>query len=97
MPVIALPFAAEHPVFPGHFPGRPVVPGVLLLDWVQSAVQAHLGQDVCTLIDAKFHAPATPTDALELEFDVQTAAIRFEVRSGLRKIASGRFGPPAVE
>jgi 3-hydroxymyristoyl/3-hydroxydecanoyl-(acyl carrier protein) dehydratase len=25
---------AEHPALPGHFPGRPVVPGALLLDHV---------------------------------------------------------------
>lgn len=97
MSVIALPFSAAHPVFAGHFPERPVVPGVLLLDWVQSAMESHLGKDVCALIDAKFHAPATPTDVLELEFDAQTTVARFEVRSGLRKIASGRFGLPGAE
>ena len=94
MPVVPLPFAADHPVFEGHFPGRPIVPGVLLLDWVQSAIETHLGQPVQVLAEAKFHSPATPVDVLELDFEVGDSAVRFEVRSAARKIASGRFHVP---
>jgi 3-hydroxymyristoyl/3-hydroxydecanoyl-(acyl carrier protein) dehydratase len=94
MPVIPLPFAADHPVFAGHFPGRPIVPGVLLLDWAQAAIEAQLGQRVQALAEAKFHSPATPTDVLELDFEVGASAVRFEIRSAARKIASGRFPLP---
>ena len=31
--------AADHPALPGHFPGRPIVPGVLLLDAVLQAMR----------------------------------------------------------
>ena len=91
MPVVSLPFAADHPVFSGHFPGHPIVPGVLLLDWTQAAIEAQLGQPVLALTEAKFHSPATPADELELAFEVSAGAVRFEIRSAARKIASGRF------
>ena len=37
-------FPAEHPAFPGHFPGAPVVPGVLLLDELVRALATELRQ-----------------------------------------------------
>ncbi len=95
MPVVALPFAADHPVFAGHFPGRPIVPGVLLLGWAQAAIEAQLGQRIQAMAEAKFHSPATPADALELDFEIGSSAVRFEIRSSARKIASGRFTLPA--
>jgi 3-hydroxymyristoyl/3-hydroxydecanoyl-(acyl carrier protein) dehydratase len=94
MPVVALPFAADHPVFAGHFPGQPIVPGVLLLDWAQAAIEAQLGQHLQALAEAKFHSPATPADALLLDFEVGASAVRFEIRSAARRIASGRFPLP---
>jgi len=94
MPVVPLPFAADHPAFPGHFPGHPIVPGVLLLDWAQTAIEAQLGHDLQALAEAKFHSPATPSDLLELDFEIGISAVRFEIRSAARKIASGRFPLP---
>jgi 3-methyladenine DNA glycosylase/8-oxoguanine DNA glycosylase len=71
---------------------------VLLLDWAQAAIEAQLGQRVQALAEAKFHSPATPADLLELDFEIGVSAVRFEIRSATRKIASGRFSlpPPAV-
>ncbi len=95
MPVVPLPFAADHPVFLGHFPNRPIVPGVLLLDWAQAAIEAQLGQCVHALVEAKFHSPATPADTLKLDFEVSDTVVRFEIRSESQKIASGRFPLPS--
>ena len=36
--------AADHPIFAGHFPGRPIVPGVMLLEWVVAEVSLALGR-----------------------------------------------------
>ena len=37
------PIATDHPCLPGHFPGRPLVPGVVLLDRVLAAIEAAHG------------------------------------------------------
>lgn len=82
---------ALHPVFAGHFPGHPIVPGVMLLDWVHAAIESRLGHSVTCLMDAKFLSPAKPDEMLELSLDAGGAVVRFEVRCGNRKVASGRF------
>jgi 3-hydroxymyristoyl/3-hydroxydecanoyl-(acyl carrier protein) dehydratase len=53
---------ADHPALPGHFPGRPVVPGVLLLDAVLQAA----GLSRTHLLRAKFAAPVGPGDPVDI-------------------------------
>lgn len=89
--IVALPFEPDHPVFAGHFPGRPIIPGVQLLDRVQRLVEAQHGLVLGGLQMAKFLSPAGPGDALELEYQVADGQVRFEVRCGARRIASGQF------
>lgn len=84
---IALSVAPDHPVFAGHFPGRPMVPGALLLDLARLASARVLGVRVTGVAAAKFHSPLLPGEALELELD----AARFTLWSGERTIASGRW------
>lgn len=53
--------AADHPCLAGHFPGRPIVPGVMLLDEVLSRIRNHAATDGPILLDAvKFTAPVLP-------------------------------------
>jgi len=50
-----------HPSLPGHFPGRPVVPGVVLLDRVLDAVEAAHGPlPALRLPQVKFVQPLLP-------------------------------------
>jgi 3-hydroxymyristoyl/3-hydroxydecanoyl-(acyl carrier protein) dehydratase len=46
----------EHPSLPGHFPGRPIVPGVVLLNLVLEAIRAELTAAVTlqSIVSAKF-------------------------------------------
>jgi acyl-coenzyme A synthetase/AMP-(fatty) acid ligase len=87
---------ADHPALPGHFPGHPVVPGVVLLDHAIEAIGATLNRPLHTwrLQAAKFLSPARPGEKLELAFDASTGtSIRFTVRAGQRDVASGTLSP----
>ncbi|HJX18840.1 MAG TPA: hypothetical protein VJ437_11715 [Acidiferrobacterales bacterium] len=84
--------AASHPALPGHFPGHPIVPGVVLLEAVAAALPQHAGASlrVTGFPAVKFLAPLLP----EQEFDIVFTARRpgqsaFEVVAGGRKLASG--------
>lgn len=35
---------AEHPIFKGHFPGHPVLPGVVILGWMTAGAERFLGR-----------------------------------------------------
>ena len=52
---------ADHPSLPGHFPGRPVVPGVVLLDEVLACLAAR------TVLTAKFTRPVGPGTEVEVQ------------------------------
>jgi 3-hydroxyacyl-[acyl-carrier-protein] dehydratase len=75
----------DHPALPGHFPGRPVVPGVLLLDAVLRALRdAKAGRPV-RLLRAKFAAPVLPGMDVEIELAPRAAApgrFAFTCRAG---------------
>ncbi len=84
--------AASHPALPGHVPGHPVVPGVVLLEAVAAALPQHAGGAVRVtgFPTVKFLAPLLP----EREFELVFAAKRpgqsaFEVVAGGQKLASG--------
>ncbi len=91
MPSVPLDFPPDHPAFAGHFPGRPLVPGVVLLDRAQQAVESLTGLVLGGLPTAKFLSPALPGDALTLVYVVDGQAVRFEILCGARAVASGRF------
>ena len=82
-------FAASDPVFAGHFPGRPVVPGVLLIERVEAALAAS-GRRVVEVTAVKFHAPAAPGERLEFRIVCTSEGeARFEIERGTTRIASG--------
>ncbi len=52
---------ADHPSLPGHFPGRPVVPGVVLLDAAFALILAQRpGRMVTGVHTVKFTQPVRP-------------------------------------
>ena len=87
----ALEIRADHPAFAGHFPGRPIVPAVVLLAEALAAIEAATAEPVrsWSLASAKFLVPAEPGMALTLAHEATATGRRFEIRSGARLIASG--------
>jgi 3-hydroxymyristoyl/3-hydroxydecanoyl-(acyl carrier protein) dehydratase len=56
----------DHPALPGHFPGAPVVPGVLLLAEGLQQLAAQCGRSLaCRRVEhAKFLLPVAPGDTI---------------------------------
>jgi 3-hydroxymyristoyl/3-hydroxydecanoyl-(acyl carrier protein) dehydratase len=75
---------AEHPSLAGHFPGNPVVPGVLLLDHVLHALERSTGRSVTRLRQVKFVSILLPGELAHGYWDVEDsrAAFRVSARRG---------------
>ena len=68
--------SANEPFFAGHFPGRPVMPGVLIVEALAQTAGILMGEASGLIpmfmgIDkARFRRPVTPGDQLRLEVEV---------------------------
>lgn len=98
---IEVPLCIEptHPALPGHFPGRPLVPGVVLLDAVLQSVQRPLGGAQNWMLEVvKFHRPALPGEPLRLQLRPGTeGSVHFAVRRDADLLVSGVLRlPPAA-
>jgi acyl-coenzyme A synthetase/AMP-(fatty) acid ligase len=85
----------DHPSFAGHFPGHPVLPGVVLLSMVMEALQSRLGAPA-QIDQAKFLAPVLPGDTLTLSVTPQGSALLFAVARDGTPVARGQLSPAAT-
>jgi 3-hydroxymyristoyl/3-hydroxydecanoyl-(acyl carrier protein) dehydratase len=69
----------SHPALIGHFPGNPIVPGVVLLERVAAALRAWRGERIEKL-DAKFVQPLLPDEDAMIELRADAGRILFAVR-----------------
>jgi 3-hydroxymyristoyl/3-hydroxydecanoyl-(acyl carrier protein) dehydratase len=91
-----------HPSLAGHFPGRPIVPGVVLLDHVIAAAGRWLGTPLAvrSMPQAKFNAVLLPGERAHLELSLESssrgATLRFTIKRDAEPIAQiiaqGSFG-----
>ena len=89
---------ADHPAFAGHFPGRPIVPGVVLLDRAILCAEKMLGTPVASwqVGNAKFLSPVLPEEVLIFVLTIKpSGSIAFIVHAAERVVASGSLTPPA--
>jgi 3-hydroxymyristoyl/3-hydroxydecanoyl-(acyl carrier protein) dehydratase len=87
-----LTIAADHPAFAGHFPGMPIVPGVILLDHALHAIAVDSGKPVTAwqISSVKFLSPLLPGETASIEHEtLANGSIRFDVLSGERQIVTG--------
>ncbi|HET9836377.1 MAG TPA: hydroxymyristoyl-ACP dehydratase [Rhodanobacteraceae bacterium] len=92
--VAPLRIAAAHPALPGHFPGNPVVPGVVLLQNVAAALKHWRNQPMARL-EVKFLAPLLPGQDATIELREDAARVRFAIRRGEDVLAKGFVGTNA--
>jgi 3-hydroxymyristoyl/3-hydroxydecanoyl-(acyl carrier protein) dehydratase len=85
---------ADHPAFDGHFPGRPILPGVALVAEAMAALERATGTEARDWIleSAKFASPVGPGARLAIAHrDGSARGVRFEIRCEGRLVASGSF------
>lgn len=75
-----LTIAAGHPALAGHFPGAPIVPGVVLLDEIVRMVEGGTGAGHWRIGAAKFVRPVHAGETLTLGHErLPNGSIRFSV------------------
>ena len=84
---------ASHPSLPGHFPGAPVVPGVVVLDLVLRAASEcqRRAVSVSGLKQVKFLAPLLPEERADVALEIADEALNFRVKRAENVIAQGTF------
>ena len=86
---------ADHPSLPGHFPGAPVVPGVVILDEILAALAEWREDSHLTIIRAvKFLAPLKPEQPFTIYLSASQGGegeVHFCCRVEDRVIVEGRL------
>ena len=64
-------FDTSHPIFAGHFPGHPIVPGACLVQIAEELAALTIGQSIRfnAIRNLKFRQPITPNQ--EVTFEIQ--------------------------
>lgn len=66
--VYTIGFNASHPIFSGHFPERPIVPGACIVQIAEELAAQIYGHPVCftAIRDLKFRQPITPNQEISI-------------------------------
>ena len=83
---------ANHPSLAGHFPGHPVVPGVVMLGEIMNAIRDMAKENIefVGMPSAKFMSSLNPGEPLTIRLEQQgDGATEFTCTTGSRLIANG--------
>ena len=73
--------SADHPSIPGHFPGKPIVPGVLMIDQVLAGVLQLGGLELVRLQHVKFSSVLLPDEPAHVLCEVAGEQATFQITS----------------
>ncbi len=85
----------NEPFFQGHFPGKPIMPGVLIIEALAQVggvgalnIKDNLGKLAyfVSIKDAKFRKPVVPGDQLVLEVDIVKTKLSVMQARGVAKV-----------
>jgi 3-hydroxyacyl-[acyl-carrier-protein] dehydratase len=85
---------ADHPAIAGHFPGDPMVPGVVILTELMAAVLEGTPEGIAftAVPRVKFLSPLRPGETFDLHWEgVSDGVIAFTCTAGARSVAMGRL------
>ena len=86
---------ADHPSLPGHFPGAPLVPGVVILDEVVAALDEwRQNSQLRAIHNVKFLAPLNPEQPFTISLSAtrtDAGEVSFCCRVDERVIVEGRL------
>ena len=93
--VLELVAASTLDYVPGHFPGYPILPGVVQVDWAIRFAREHLGipaSGFSALRALKFSAPVHPGTSLTLRLSwlADKQRLDFSFSGGTRIVSSGQ-------
>jgi 3-hydroxymyristoyl/3-hydroxydecanoyl-(acyl carrier protein) dehydratase len=92
---LALSVGATSRCFDGHFPGHPIVPGVMQVHWAMRFAREALGveADFAGIEALKFQKAIPPDAALSLELKLvpEKMKLHFEYKLGKDRASSGRI------
>jgi len=82
----------DGPLFEGHFPGRPILPGISELVLIARALAPEDGAPVAAIPFVRFRGLVEPRDVLEVEANPRDdGGVRFDARRGGALVANGAF------
>ena len=92
---VALSIPPSGPIFDGHFPGRPILPGVAALGMIASMLGG--GRPLSGVRSVRFRDPLGPGTTLDLDsVALDEHAVRFDARASGRLVLNGRLAFEAL-
>ena len=82
----------DHPSLAGHFPGRPIVPGVVVLDNAIALISRdRLSDHQPELVEVKFLAPVLPGEDVTVSYSENADSLVIACEVAGRPVLRGRL------